>query len=83
MQPRPCQRCGPEADRRLFGQIVVNAESRKLKMRYVLTYSLSNNDGSRHKTHIAVLARELEKNVSPAEELSEPLATVIDRMSLV
>jgi len=48
-----------------------------------LAYSLSNNDGSRHKTNIAVLARELEKNVSPAEEISEPSATVIDRMSLV
>jgi len=83
MQPRACQRCGPKADRRLFGQIVINAESRKLKMRYVLAYSLSNNDGSRHKTNIAVLARELEKNVSPAEEISEPSATVIDRMSVV
>jgi len=81
MQPRPCQRCGPKADRRLFGQIVVNADSRKLKMRYVLAYSLSNNDGSRHKTNIAVLARQ--KNVFPAEEISEPSATVIDRMSLV
>jgi len=83
MQPRPCQICGPKADRILFGQIVVNAESRKLEMRDVLAYSLSNNDGSRHKTNIAVQARELEKNVSPAEEISEPSATIIDRMSLV
>jgi len=52
-------------------------------MIYVLAYSLSNNDGSRRKTNIAALATELKKNISPAEEISEPSATVIDRMSVV
>jgi len=52
-------------------------------MIYVLAYSLFNNDGSRRKTNIAALATELEKNISPAEEISEPSATVIDRMSVV
>jgi len=73
MQPRPCQRCGPKADRRLFGQTVITAESRKLKIK----------DGSRRKTNIAALAKGLEKNVSPVGEISEPSETVIYRMSLV
>jgi len=30
-----------------------------------------------------MLARELEKNVSPAEEIPEPSASIVDGMSLV
>jgi len=82
--------CSLKADRRLFGQMVIIAESRKLQMRDVLAHplgplpwALANGDGSLHKTNKTALARELEKNVSPAEEIPEPSATIIDGMSVV
>ena len=46
-----------------------------------LPWALANSDGSLRKTNKAALARELEKNVSPAEIIPEPSATV--GMSLV
>ncbi|KAG0725968.1 hypothetical protein GWK47_037544 [Chionoecetes opilio] len=39
--------------------------------------------GFLRKTNKAALARELERNVSPAEVIPEPSATIIDGMSLV
>jgi len=48
-----------------------------------LLWALASGDGSLRKTYNAALARELEKNVSPAEEIPEPSATSIDGMSLV
>lgn len=79
-----------KADRKLFGQMVLIAESRKLQMSDVLAHplgslpwALANVDGSLRKTNKAALANELEKNVSPAEEIPEPSATIIDGMSLV
>ena len=79
-----------KADRKLFGQMVLIAESRKLHMSDVLAHpcgplpwALANGDGSLCKTNKAALAKELEKNVSPAEEIEEPSATIIDGMSLV
>ena len=48
-----------------------------------LPWALANDDGSLRKTNKAPLARELEKNVSPAEEIPEPSAAIIDGMSLV
>jgi len=79
-----------KADRRLFGQMVIIAESRKLQTSDVLAHplgplpwALANDDGSLRKSNKAALTRELEKNVSPAEEIPEPSATVIDGMSLI
>ena len=78
-----------KADRRLFGQMVIIAESRKLQMSDVLAHllgplpwALANDDGLLRKTNKAALARELENNVSPAK-IPEPSATIIDGMSLV
>ena len=79
-----------QADRNLFGQIILVAENRKLKMSDVLAHplgplpwALASGDGSLRKTNKAALARELERNVSPAEVIPEPSATMIDGMSLV
>ncbi len=79
-----------KAERNLFGQMVLVAESRKLQVSDVLAHplgplpwALANGDGSLRKTNKAALARELEKNVSPAGVIPDPLATIIDGMSLV
>ncbi|KAG0697409.1 hypothetical protein GWK47_003028 [Chionoecetes opilio] len=79
-----------KADRNLFGQMILVAENRKLKMSDVLAHplgplpwALASGDGSLRKTNKAALARELERNVSPAEVIPEPSATIIDGMSLV
>lgn len=79
-----------KADRKPFGQMILVAESRKLHMSDVLAHplrhlpwTLANGDGSLRKTNKAALARELEKNASPAEVIPGPSATVIDGMSMV
>ncbi|KAK5921267.1 hypothetical protein CgunFtcFv8_024984 [Champsocephalus gunnari] len=79
-----------KADRNLFGHMILIAQNRKLHIRDVLVHplgplpwALSNSDGSLRKTNKAALARELEKNVSPAEDMPEPSACIIDGMSLV
>ena len=48
-----------------------------------LLWTLANADGSMRKTNKAVLVRELEKHVLPAEPIPEHSATSIDGMSLV
>ncbi|KAK5924834.1 hypothetical protein CgunFtcFv8_017412 [Champsocephalus gunnari] len=70
--------------------MILIAQNRKLHIRDVLVHplgplpwALSNSDGSLRKTNKAALARELEKNVSPAEDMPEPSACIIDGMSLV
>jgi hypothetical protein len=45
--------------------------------------TFQQGDGSLRKTNKDVLARECERNASPTEVISEPSATIIDRMSLV
>ncbi|KAJ8384830.1 hypothetical protein AAFF_G00198170 [Aldrovandia affinis] len=79
-----------QADRKLFAHMVLVAESRHLQMSDVLSHplgplpwALSNGDGTLRKTNKAVLARELEKQVLPAETIPGPSATIIDGMSLV
>ena len=79
-----------KADRKLFGQMILVAENRKLKMRDVLAHplgplpwALASGDGSLRKTNKAALARELERNAFPAKVIPEPSATIIDGMSLV
>ncbi len=65
-----------KADRKLFSHMILVAQSRKVNMRDVLAHplgplpwALANADGSLRKTNKAALARELEKNVSPAEHI--------------
>jgi len=79
-----------KADRKLFGQMILVAESRKLHMRDVLSHplgllpwALANADGSLRKTNKAALATELEKNVASAEDIPRPSACLIDGISLV
>ena len=68
-----------EADRNLFSQMILVAESRSVNMEDVpvhplgpLSWALVNVDGSLRKTYKAALARELEKNVSHAEVIATP-----------
>ena len=72
-----------KADRKLFSHMILVAESRKVSIKDVLTHSLASANGSLRKTNKAVLARELEKNVAPAEIIKAPSACIIDGMSLV
>ena len=68
-----------KADRSLFGQMLIIAQSRQLHMKDLLSHplgpllwALANGDGSLWKTNNAV-PRELEKLASPAENISEQL----------
>ena len=79
-----------QADRNLFDHMVLVAESRHLRMSDVLSHplgplpwALANGDGTMKKTNKSALARELEKQVLPAETIPERSATIIDGMSLV
>ena len=79
-----------QADRNLFANMVLVAESRHLQMSYVLSHplgplpwALANGDGTLRKTSKAALVRELEQQVLQAEIIPEPSATTIDGMSLV
>ena len=63
-----------KADRNLFSQMILVAESRSVNMKDVLVHplgplpwALANADGFLGKTNKTALARELEKNVSPAK----------------
>ena len=79
-----------KAGRNLFSHVILVAESRQVSKKDVLAlalgplpWALANTDGMLRKTNKAVLARELEKNVSTAEEIPTPSATIIDGMGLV
>ena len=79
-----------KADRRLFAQMIVIAESRNLQMREVLSHplgplpwSLATPDGLMRKTNKASLAKELQRNVQAADAIPQPSACVIDGMALV
>ena len=72
-----------KADRRLFGNMVLIAQSRKLEMRDVLSHplgplywALSNEDGTMKKTNKAVLSKHIESKVLPVEEVPHPCATI-------
>ena len=72
-----CQNVALKADRNLFSQMILVAESRIVNMEDVLAHPLGpllwalvNVDGSPRKTYKAALARELEKNVSHAETIA-------------
>ena len=79
-----------KADRNLFSQMILVAESRSVNMKDVLAHplgplpwALANADGSLRKTNKAALAREIEKTVSPAEAIPTPSTCIIDGMGLV
>jgi hypothetical protein len=78
------------ADRNLFGNMIISAQSRNLDMREVLSHplgplpwSLATPDGCLRKTNKSALGRELEKSVPPAENIPTPNACIIDGMALV
>lgn len=79
-----------KADRRLFAQMIIVAESRNLQMREVLSHplgplpwSLATPDGLLRKTNKASLAKELQKDIDAADVIPQPSACVIDGMALV
>ena len=68
-----------KAERNLFSQVILVADSRSVNMKDVLAHplgslpwALANTDGSLRKTNKGALARKLEKNVSPAEAILTP-----------
>ena len=78
------------ADRNLFSQMILVGESKSVNMKDVLAHTLdpllwtvANADGFLCKTNKAALAREIEKNVSPAEAITTPSTCIIDGMGLV
>ena len=48
-----------------------------------IPWYLANSDGSMRKTNKAVLARELEKETTPAECVSSPSVCIIDGMNVI
>ena len=79
-----------KADRRLFGNMVLIVQSRKLEICNVLPHrigpspwALSNGDGTMKKTNKAVLSKHLESKVLPVEEVPHPTATILDAMGLM
>lgn len=79
-----------KADRAIFAQMIIIAENRKLKISDVLCHplgplpwALATADGSLRKNNKASLAKELKKNITPADEIPQPCARVIDGMAMV
>ncbi|KAK3751112.1 hypothetical protein QZH41_016239, partial [Actinostola sp. cb2023] len=79
-----------KADRALFAQMIVIAETRELSMRSVLSHplgplpwALASADGSLKKTNKSTLAKELQKNIPAVESIPEPSACIIDGMAMV
>ena len=79
-----------KAEKRLFAQMIVIAESRNLQMSEVLAHplgplpwTLANPDGMLRKTNKASSAKELQKNVKAANVIPQPSACLIDGMALV
>ena len=79
-----------KADRAVFSQMIIIAETRQLSMREVLSHplgpfpwSLAAPDGSLKKTTKAVLAKELEKDTPAVENLPVQSACIIDGMAMV
>lgn len=77
-------------DRRLFGNMVLIAQNRKLEMQDVFCYplgplpwALANADGTTKKTNKSALSKALENKVLPAEVSAQPSASIIDAMALI
>ena len=78
------------ADRALFAQMIVIAETRELSMSTVLSHplgplpwSLATDDGSLRKNKKSSLAKDLQKDVPSAESIPPSSACIIDGMALV
>ena len=78
------------ADKRLFAQMIVIAETRKFTMSSVLSHplgplpwALASPDGSLRKTNKSSLAKELQKDVPAIEAIPQPSACIIDGMAMV
>ena len=78
------------ADRKLFAQFIIIAQSRNLQIKDVMKHplgpvpwSLSTGEGALRKTSKSALAKELRKNVPVGESIQQPTATIIDGMSLI
>ena len=79
-----------KADNRLFGNMLLIAQSRKLDMRYVLCYPLGpkpwalvNADGTVKKTAKTTLSSCLEKQAAFVDLPTGPMAAIIDAMGIV
>ena len=79
-----------KADRAVFAQMIIIAENRKLKMSDVLCHplgplpwALATADGSLRKNNKASFAKELQKNITPAEEIPQPCARILDGMAMI
>ncbi|KAG1678468.1 Multidrug resistance-associated protein 1 [Nymphon striatum] len=79
-----------KADNRVFGNMLLIAQSRKLDMKDVLQYplgpkpwALANADGTLKKTGKATLGNHLEKEVANVDVPSGSCATIVDAMAIV
>lgn len=79
-----------KADRNLFGQMVLVAQSRNIDLEDVLAHplgpipwALATPEGTIRKTNKASLVKALTQNVSVAEDIPSPSACIIDAMSIV
>ena len=79
-----------KADRALFPQMIIIAENRKLKISDILCHpldplpwALATADGSLRRNNKASLAKELQKNITRAEEIPLPCARILDGMAMV
>jgi hypothetical protein len=79
-----------KADRRVFGNMLLIAQSRKMDMLDVLSHplgpipwALANPSGTMKTTGKSVFGNHLEGKVHPAEAITEPHATIIDAMALI
>ena len=70
-----------KADRAVFSQMIIIAENRKLKISDVLRHplgplpwALATADRSLRRNNKTSLAKELQKNITPAEEIPQPCA---------
>ncbi|KAG1673900.1 Kinesin-like protein KIF12 [Nymphon striatum] len=79
-----------KADRNLFAHMLLVAQSRKLKIKDVLSHplgqlpmALASPNGMMRKTNKSSLGHELQNNVYPAANIPQPCCCIIDGMALV
>ena len=78
------------ADRNLFGHMIVVAQSREIDMKQVLshplgpiTWALAKGDGSLRKTDKAKFMNDTTHNVPVAETIPDQSACIVDAMSII
>ena len=79
-----------KADRNLFGNMIVVAQTRQLEMRQVLSHplgpvpwALANPDGSPRKTEKSKFMNIIAQNVAVLETFSEKSACIVDGMAII